>query len=113
MPKLERRMFMSCMFTTVSHVKSANGLYPGSPTWNPKLAFNRLKSVTLITLSLLMSPARKNPASSCVVEAPPGMPTVPPFARYLGPFTRQLYVAAGRLETFTVKNPEASGVVGG
>src|SRR5438552_5960106 len=66
-----------------------------------------LKSVILTTLSLLASPAFKRPISWLTVCCPDGRLTVPEFARYFGPLTRQLYVPEGR-PVVTVKKPKAS-----
>src|SRR5439155_399644 len=60
-----------------------------------------VKSVVLITLLLSESPARWVPISTFVIENPLRA-TLPELARYLGSFTRQLYVPVGMLLTVTV-----------
>src|SRR5947209_996585 len=109
-----------------SPVKSALSSYPGSPKDLPKVFFKILKSLTLMTLSLLQSPALIITISTGTVRTlerwnvgtltevtfqrsnvPTFNCTVPELARYLGSFARQLYVPVGRPDRLTVKKPLA------
>src|SRR5207237_7005631 len=116
-PKLFLSKLKSATEIAWSPVKSALSSYPGSPKDLPKVFFKILKSLTLMTLSLLQSPARISPISTDVagskskVQSPrlkvwtldfglwtwnPVTWTVPELARYLGSLARQLYVPVGR-----------------
>jgi hypothetical protein len=99
-PKLPLSRLKSVELTMPSRLKSARrSVEP------PKALRRMLKSVELMMLVLLASPALISPISW--FDTPALMEREPAVARLIVPFTLQLYTPSGRL-VVTVKKPEAS-----